>query len=620
MPADVSPHIAPGELLAERYRVLRSLGGGGMAEVFLAEDDTLGRLVAVKVLRPELAVDHQFVERFRREAQAAAALGHPNIVAVYDRGTAEDVSFIVMEYVRGETLKERVRRSGRMEPQEAVAITLQALAGLQFAHERHIVHRDVTAQNVLVEAGGAVKIADFGIARVGTSGLTTTGVRMGTVQYVSPEQARGEPTDERSDLYSLGVILYEMLTGRLPFAADNDVALALKHATEMPPGPAAIVSGVPPELDRITLKVLAKHPDERYQTAAQFAADLRRLQEAPAWSGAAADEAGGDGGGALAGGAIAGAAAARAPAPAIAPGAPPHGTAGVPPTRVFDAEPTRVVEAEPTRVVGGERTPVAGADLAAAGAAAPDAALTRVGGTSAATRRAARRRRRTTTVIVVVLLAALAAGGFVLYRTFFNPLDTVPRVVGQTKKAAVSSLQNDGFTVALHDAFSDDYANGYVVRQTPAAGSGLADGGKVHVWIRQGPVHVKLPDFRGQSPDQVEALLARYDLVSQRKGGASRRVEAGLVYRQRPFAGSTVARGDAVAYWVSTGMPKKPVPDVVGSSYGSAKTDLEDAGFSVDTKTALAFGEIPGTVVEQEPTAGTKAREGSVVTIWVALL
>jgi serine/threonine-protein kinase len=225
-----------------------------------------------------------------------------------------------------------------------------------------------------------------------------------------------------------------------------------------------------------------------------------------------------------------------------------------------------------------------------------------------------------TTAVVVLLVAALAVGGFVLYRTFFNPLGTVPGVVGQSKSAAVSSVKNGGFTVALHDAFSDKYADGYVVRQTPAAGSGLADGGKVHLWVRSEPVHVQLPDLSGQSPEQIEALLARYDLVSQRKRGASRRVAAGLVYRQRPSAGATVARGDAVAYWVSTGMPKKPVPDVIGSSYGSAKADLEDAGFSVTTKTAIAFGEMPGTVVDQEPAAGAKAREGSVVTIWVALL
>jgi len=609
MPAEVSPHIAPGLLLAERYRVLRSLGGGGMAEVFLAEDDILARLVAVKVLRAQLAGDEQFVERFRREAQAAAALGHPNIVAIYDRGVAGDVSFIVMEYVRGETLKERVRRDGRLEPQEAVEIALQVLAGLQFAHERHIVHRDVTAQNVLIDAGRAVKIADFGIARVGTSGLTTTGVRMGTVQYVSPEQARGEPADERADLYSLGVILYEMLTGRLPFTADNDVALALKHANEMPPGPAAMVSGLPSELDRITLKALAKDPDERYQTAAQFAGDLRRLQRSAAWSGAAAGAAGGAMGGAA--------------APPIAPEAPPSGTAAPSPTRVFDAEPTRLVGPGPTRVIDAEPTRGARAEPTAGGTpatTAADSAPTRVVGTTAAARRAARRRRRVTAVIVALLLAALAVGGFVLYRTFFNPLDTVPGVVGRTKAAAVDAVKNDGFSVALHNAFSDKYADGYVVRQTPAGGSGLADGGKVHLWIRVGPVHTQLPDFTGRSPDEVKAQLARYGLVPQGKHGTSRRVEAGLVYRQRPAAGATVARGDTVAYWVSTGMPKKPVPDVVGSSYGSAKADLEDAGFSVDTKTSIGLGEIPGTVVEQDPAAGTKAREGSVVTIWIALL
>ncbi|HJW74805.1 MAG TPA: protein kinase, partial [Thermoleophilia bacterium] len=278
MPADVGSRMAAGYLIAGRYRVLRALGGGGMADVFLAEDTALARLVAVKVLHGNLARNEQYVERFRREAQAAAALGHPNIVAIYDRGTADDVSFIVMEYVRGETLKERIRRGGRIRPEEAVEVALRLLDGLRFAHERHIVHRDVKAQNVLVDGAGTVKIADFGIARVGSSGLTDTGARMGTVQYVSPEQARGVPADERSDLYSLGVILYEMLSGRLPFAAENDVALALKHASEPPPALASVVPGLPVELDRITARALAKDPETRYQTAAEFASDLRRLR------------------------------------------------------------------------------------------------------------------------------------------------------------------------------------------------------------------------------------------------------------------------------------------------------------------------------------------------------
>ena len=244
MPADVSPHIAPGALLAERYRVLRSLGGGGMAEVFLAEDDALARLVAVKVLRPQLADDEQFVERFRREAQAAAALGHPNIVAVYDRGTARKTcrssSWSTCAARRSRSACGAAAGSSRRRPWGSPCRCSPACSSLTSGTSCTATSRRRTCSST---ATGAVKIADFGIARVGTSGLTTTGVRMGTVQYVSPEQARGEPTDERTDLYSLGVILYEMLTGRLPFTADNDVALALKHANEMPPGPAALASG-----------------------------------------------------------------------------------------------------------------------------------------------------------------------------------------------------------------------------------------------------------------------------------------------------------------------------------------------------------------------------------------
>jgi beta-lactam-binding protein with PASTA domain len=634
MPAELSSHTGAGRLLAGRYRVLRSLGGGGMADVILAEDETLARLVAVKILRPQLAGDEQFVERFRREAQAAASLGHPNIVGIYDRGSADGFSYIVMEYVRGETLKERLRRQGRLAPEEAVVIALQVLAGLRFAHERHVVHRDVTAQNILIDGSGTVKIADFGIARVGASGLTNTGARMGTVQYVSPEQAKGEPTDERSDLYSFGVIFFEMLTGRLPFTGESDLAVALKHTDEPPPRLASLVAGLSPELERITLKALAKDPDQRYQTAAQLTSDLRRWHEGASWGGesAAVDERPRGEAAAAANAVRAGNTMGTSVAPGAAGSAPVAGVA-VEPTRVLAVEPTQIVDAAPTRVIGPEapagdasthvvpdgQTLVARAVPTRVVAPARDEAPTRVVGAASAARRAARRH-RLVTLLVVTLLAALALGGYVAYRTYFSPLATVPKVVGQTEKAAVAALKKDGFSVARHDAFSDKYADGYVVRQTPASGSGLADGGKVHLWIRSGPVHVRLPNFRGRSPEQVKSFLARYDIGGHRRSGASRRVAAGLVYRQSPAPGATVARGDDALYWVSTGMPQKPVPDVLGASLGTAKADLEDAGFSVSVKTAIGFGEVPGTVVDQEPLAGATAREGTVVTIWVALL
>ncbi|HUK76931.1 MAG TPA: protein kinase, partial [Thermoleophilia bacterium] len=269
-----SPAVA-GRLIAGRYRLERRLGGGGMAEVYLATDTTLERLVAVKVLRERFADDTQFVARFHREARAAAALNHPNVVAIHDRGGAAGSSFIVMEYVAGETVKELVQRTGPLAPAVARDIECELLAALQAAHERGIVHRDVTAQNVLLGPDGRVKVTDFGIAHFGSSALTSTGIVMGTSRYLSPEQARGEPTDERSDVYSAGVVLFEMLTGRLPFEGDNDLAIALRHANEPAPAPSDVAAGVPPALDAIVGRALRKDPAERFATAREFADALR---------------------------------------------------------------------------------------------------------------------------------------------------------------------------------------------------------------------------------------------------------------------------------------------------------------------------------------------------------
>ena len=249
-----------------------------MADVYLAEDERLGRQVAVKVLKARLAADAEFVERFRIEAQAAASLNHPSIVAVYDRGTAEGTTYIAMEYVRGETLKQRLRRDGALPPDEAVPIALAVLSALGAAHARAIVHRDVTSYNVMLDEGGRVVVTDFGIARMGDSALTRTGAMMGTSSYLSPEQAQGRTADERSDLYSLGVVLYEMLTGRVPFRGETDVAVAMQHVSTAPPNPRTLAPGVSEALAAVAMRALSKNPDDRYQTAEEFAAALRKAR------------------------------------------------------------------------------------------------------------------------------------------------------------------------------------------------------------------------------------------------------------------------------------------------------------------------------------------------------
>ena len=263
-----------GTLFAGRYLLGRKLGSGGMADVWLAEDKELGRRVAVKILHERYASDDQFVERFRREATNAAGLSHPNIVSIFDRGEAEGSYFIVMEYVEGRTLKELVVTRGPCPIPVAISYTRQVLAALRYAHRHGIIHRDIKPHNVLVDHEGRVKVADFGIARAGTSQITEAGSIIGTAQYLSPEQARGAPVDESSDLYSTGVVLFELLTGTVPFNGETPVEIAMKHISQTPEGPSVQRPEIPRDLDLVVLRALAKEPADRYRSAQEMDRDL----------------------------------------------------------------------------------------------------------------------------------------------------------------------------------------------------------------------------------------------------------------------------------------------------------------------------------------------------------
>src|SRR5947209_6137043 len=263
-----------GTLFDGRYQILRKLGAGGMANVYLAEDQELGRRVAIKILNDRHANDEQFVERFRREAKNAAGLSHPNIVSIYDRGEAENTYYIAMEYLDGRSLKELVVARGPLPVEDVIAFTRQVLAALRFAHRKGVVHRDIKPHNVMADADGRLKVTDFGIARAGASQMTEAGSIIGTAQYLSPEQARGAAVDQRSDLYSIGVVLYEMLTGEVPFNGETPVEIAMRHLSDTPQPPSTKRPEIPPDLDMIVLRALAKNPDDRFQTAEEMDADL----------------------------------------------------------------------------------------------------------------------------------------------------------------------------------------------------------------------------------------------------------------------------------------------------------------------------------------------------------
>ena len=552
----MSDVFQPEQVLSGRYRVLRKIGGGGMADVYLCEDLTLGRRVALKVLLSRFLDDPNFVERFRREAKAAAGLNHANLVSIYDWGEVDGTYFIVMEYVEGETLKDLVRRRGRLSGSEAVRISLQLLAALEFAHRTGIVHRDVKPQNVMLDRDGNAKVTDFGIARAGDSGMTEAGSILGTAQYLAPEQAKGQRVDERSDLYSVGIVLYEMLTGAVPFKGDSAVTVALKHVNEMAAEPAQLVPGMPYALNQIVLKAIAKDPEQRYQTAEQFARDLRSAQE---------------------GGPVA--------AAAFDPGA------------------------EATRLMGAGVGATAGATSVMTGGP-----LAQSSGD-----RGRRRRRWPWVLVIILLLLVIAAAAYGLVRAMGAGSVAVPTVVGKSKAAALIRLDEAGFKAGVQEEYSDKYDEGLVSRQAPVGGTKLRKGDTVDIWVSKGSETVTLEDFKGWSPQEVRDWLDQNGLSGLEKSGKSGAVASGKVFKQDPSAGVQAKRGDTITYWVSSGKPQATVPDLTSQTQAAAQTKLADAGLLLgvvtpEPSTAVASG----LVIRQDPAAGVEVAKGSAVNIVVS--
>jgi eukaryotic-like serine/threonine-protein kinase len=552
----VSDVFQPEQVLSGRYRVLRKIGGGGMADVYLCEDLTLGRRVALKVLLSRFIDDPNFVERFRREAKAAAGLNHANLVSIYDWGEVDGTYFIVMEYVEGETLKDLVRRQGRLSGSEAVRISLQLLAALEFAHRTGIVHRDIKPQNVMLDRDGNAKVTDFGIARAGDSGMTEAGSILGTAQYLAPEQAKGQRVDERSDLYSVGIVLYEMLTGTVPFKGDSAVTVALKHVNEMAAEPAQLVPGMPYALNQIVLKAIAKDPDQRYQSAEQFARDLRSAQVGGPLAAAAFDP-------------------------------------GVEATRLMGAG---------ALAAGGTTSVMSGGPLDQ---------------TTGDRRR--KRRRWPWVLLIVLLLLVIAAAAYGLVRAMGAGNVVVPTVVGKSKAAALTKLDEAGFKAGVQEEYSDKYDQGFVSRQAPPGGTKLRKGDTVDIWVSKGSETVTLVDFRGQTPAAVVDWLRQHDLVPLEKSGKSTAFAAGQVYKQDPPAGDPVKRGDTVTYWVSSGKPQATVPDLTNMTQAEAETALSDVGLQLGGVTPESSTTVPsGQVIRQDPAAGVQVTKGSAVNIVVS--
>ena len=549
-----------------RYELGELLGRGGMAEVRKGTDTRLGRVVAVKRLRTDLASDATFQARFRREAQSSASLNHPAIVAVYDTGEepAADGSgvaqpYIVMEFVAGRTLRDILREGRKILPERALEITSGVLSALDYSHRAGIIHRDIKPGNVMLTPSGDVKVMDFGIARAisdASSTMTQTAAVVGTAQYLSPEQARGETVDSRSDVYSAGCLLYELLTGRPPFVGDSPVAVAYQHVREQAQPPSDHDTDLPPEVDAIVMKALAKRVEDRYQSAAAMRSDIERY---------------------LAGR--------------------PVQAAAVPPVAVPPAAATAVA-ARPV----------------------PAAAPGPTTGTQSAIPYAEDERRTPVGFLVLLglLVIALVVAGALLWPRLFPAAPDevrVPDVVGRGEKQARTTLGEAGFEVAPTQFETSDRPAGKVIEQDPSGDSFIDPGSTVTITVSSGPPEVSVPDVVNQQRDQATATLeaAGFDVDVTRGESDEPRNQ---VLAQSPEAGMTVAEGSTILLTLSDG--PEAVPDVIGLEQQEAEQRIRDAGFNPVVREDNSSTEPKGTVVDQSPKGDQKVPQQTDVNIFVS--
>jgi serine/threonine-protein kinase len=555
-----------------RYELHRRLGRGGMAEVSLARDQLLDRPVAIKVLFPEFATDPAFVERFRREATAAANLNHPNIVGVYDWGEAEGTYFIVMEFVDGRSLSEILRAEGPLHPDAVADLGADVAAALGFAHRNGVVHRDVKPGNVLVDNHRQVKVADFGIARAITAAsddnLTQAGTVMGTATYFSPEQARGDAVDPRSDIYSLGCVLYELVVGRPPFSGDSPVGIAYKQVHEAPVPPRQINPSIPKALEAIILKCLAKNPVNRYPSAEDLRSDLRRFREG---------------------------------------------------NRIL-AEPVMSaprLQAEPTGVLAATTAiPAAGGGGRLRAPAAyvedyDDEPRRNSGGFLA---------------VLVVLLLLLAGMLFLLAKTLGIGDDddgggatvTVPRVTNETLEEATTTLEGLGLTVESVTEANDEFDAGIVFDQDPGFGEKVPASSTINLKVSGGAEALPVPDVVGSSQAEATDTLtgAGFRVVAQPEEDDD--VPVGEVIRQTPGGGQEAPADSEVTIVVSSGKGQSAVPDVAGRTVADASNLIGQAGFKVTQTEASSASVAKGRVIKTNPGAGTSLDKGESVELVVS--
>lgn len=556
--------LTPGTLINKRYKLIARIGSGGMADVWAAHDTLLDRKVAIKLLHGRYANDKEFAERFRREASHAAGLQHPNIVGVYDRGEWGGTFYIVMEFLEGRTLKQLVGTEAPLDPVRAIDIIIQVLKAARFAHKRGIIHRDIKPHNVIVDSDDRVKVTDFGIARADTSEITETGAIMGTAHYLSPEQAQGHPVGPAADLYSVGIVLYELLTGHVPFEADQAVTVALKHVQEQPKPPSIDNPRVPPELDDAVLRALSKQPSDRYADDSAFIGQLESVRSfviaAPVGEQTISFDAG----------------------------------AGLPPEHYV---PYNETQGYPTMNMPPQPPP----------------------GVSPAVQSGDDNRRKSKKwpwilVALIVVLASVA----VMFGLMRHDQAIVPKVVGLSDQAALTILQNEGFDARTERVANADVPAGTVQRQSPLPGRKVSKKTTITLVVSSGPGEVAVPDVveftSATAVRRLEQLGFRVKIEEQ----FSREIPEQKVITTSPAAGIKVEKGSEVKLIVSKGVERVEIPDVIGKMEADALEELTKAGFNVRIKEQIQLDEVPGTVLKQSPKAGVKRDQGDTVEITVA--
>ena len=554
-------------ILDQRYELEELIGGGGMADVYKARDCLLNRPVAVKILHEEFKQDKEFVDKFQREAQAAARLSHPNIVNIYDVGVADGDHYIVMEYVPGRTLKDRIRQEGHLSVSESLRVAREIAEALAHAHANNLVHCDIKPHNILMMADGHAKVADFGIARAVTeSTMTYSGNVIGSVHYFSPEQAKGTMITPKSDVYSLGVVLYEMLTGKLPFTGDNPVSIAVKHLQEEPVPVRQIDPAIPPVVEAIVSKAMSKDPAMR-PTSAELVQDISQAERML-----------------MAG---------SQPMPQMAPMAQdPDATQvlprvqptqqTIPPRRAPQDEGYEEDEPEKEKPIFKSKKFIAG--------------------------------------LLVVLLAGFFVGAFMSYGKFWSTAEvTVPDVTGKQMTLARQILEDKKLRVNVAETYNADVPAGQVVSQNPTAGSKVKEQRLVTIYVSKGGEEIEMPDLTGLSKSDAEAQLKKMGLKLGSVYEKYSNEEAGTVIKQDPKAGTKISRGQTVDLTVSKGKQshKVSVPDVTGVSLDAAKAALQSRGLRVGSVSKQESRQAAGTVVSQSPASG-EVEEGSSISLVIA--